>query len=100
MAFPQDFEIERIGEHVARVPLPLPLKDLPQVNTYAIVGTDGVTLVDPGWKSDPANARCWPAWRASVKGWAMSVRSWSRMRTGTTTRVPSTGSSGTASPSC
>ena len=54
MAFPQEYEIERIGEHVARIPLPLPLKDLPLVNTYVILGTDGVTLVDPGWKSEPS----------------------------------------------
>jgi glyoxylase-like metal-dependent hydrolase (beta-lactamase superfamily II) len=42
--------VERITEHVARIPLPLPLPDLKEVNAYAIDG-DGVTLVDPGWAS-------------------------------------------------
>ena len=41
--------IERITEHVARIPLPLPMPDLKVVNAYAIQGDDGVTLVDPGW---------------------------------------------------
>jgi glyoxylase-like metal-dependent hydrolase (beta-lactamase superfamily II) len=41
--------IERITEHVARIPLPLPMLDLKVVNAYAIAGDDGVTLVDPGW---------------------------------------------------
>jgi glyoxylase-like metal-dependent hydrolase (beta-lactamase superfamily II) len=43
--------VERITEHVARIPLPLPLPDLKEVNAYAISGDDGVTLVDPGWAS-------------------------------------------------
>jgi glyoxylase-like metal-dependent hydrolase (beta-lactamase superfamily II) len=44
-------EVERITERVARIPLPLPLPDLKEVNAYAINGDDGVTLVDPGWAS-------------------------------------------------
>jgi glyoxylase-like metal-dependent hydrolase (beta-lactamase superfamily II) len=43
--------IERITDRVFRVPLPLPLRDLHEVNAYAILGDDGVTLVDPGWSS-------------------------------------------------
>jgi len=38
--------------HVVRIPLPLPLKDLRVVNVYAILGADGVTLVDSGWADD------------------------------------------------
>jgi len=38
--------------HIARIPLPLPLRDLREVNVYAILGTDGVTLVDSGWADD------------------------------------------------
>jgi glyoxylase-like metal-dependent hydrolase (beta-lactamase superfamily II) len=41
--------IERITDHVTRIPLPLPMPDLKVVNAYAIAGDDGVTLVDPGW---------------------------------------------------
>lgn len=40
--------------HVVKIPLPLPLKDLRAVNVYAILGADGVTLVDSGWADDPA----------------------------------------------
>src|SRR5436305_10319311 len=42
--------------HVVRIPLPLPLKDLRVVNVYAILGDDGVTLVDSGWADDPSEA--------------------------------------------
>lgn len=42
-----------IAEHVVRVPLPLPLPDLQTVNAYAVVGSDGLTLVDPGWAYEP-----------------------------------------------
>ena len=45
---------ERIAEHVVRVPLPLPLPDLKTVNAYAIFGSDGVTLIDPGWAYEPS----------------------------------------------
>lgn len=44
---------ETIAEHVVRVPLPLPLPDLKTVNAYALVGSDGLTLVDPGWAYEP-----------------------------------------------
>lgn len=40
--------------HVVKIPLPLPLKDLRAVNVYAILGADGVTLVDSGWADDPS----------------------------------------------
>ncbi|KAA0080286.1 MBL fold metallo-hydrolase [Mycolicibacterium sp. P9-64] len=42
--------------HVVRIPLPLPLKDLRVVNVYAILGNDGVTLVDSGWADDTSEA--------------------------------------------
>jgi glyoxylase-like metal-dependent hydrolase (beta-lactamase superfamily II) len=48
--------VERITEHVARIPLPLPLPDLKEVNAYAIDGEDGLTLVDPGWASAESEA--------------------------------------------
>jgi glyoxylase-like metal-dependent hydrolase (beta-lactamase superfamily II) len=38
--------------HVVRIPLPLPLKDLRVVNVYAVIGSDGVTLVDSGWADE------------------------------------------------
>ena len=40
--------------HVVRIPLPLPLRDLRVVNVYAILGDDGVTLVDSGWADEPS----------------------------------------------
>jgi glyoxylase-like metal-dependent hydrolase (beta-lactamase superfamily II) len=41
--------VERVTETVARIALPLPMRDLKVVNAYAIGGSDGVTLIDPGW---------------------------------------------------
>lgn len=35
--------------HIVKIALPLPLRDLRVVNVYAILGDDGVTLVDSGW---------------------------------------------------
>ncbi|MUL67881.1 MBL fold metallo-hydrolase [Mycobacterium sp. CBMA 234] len=45
---------EPIADHVVRVELPLPLPDLAAVNAYIIIGTDGVTLLDPGWDYAPS----------------------------------------------
>jgi glyoxylase-like metal-dependent hydrolase (beta-lactamase superfamily II) len=42
-------QAELIPSHVVPIALPLPLKDLQTVNVYAILGHDGVTLVDSGW---------------------------------------------------
>jgi glyoxylase-like metal-dependent hydrolase (beta-lactamase superfamily II) len=44
--------LEEISANVVRIPLPLPLRDLDSVNSYAIRGDDGVTLVDPGWADE------------------------------------------------
>jgi len=52
MAEPEEYDAEWIDDKVVRLPLPLPLPDLPLVNCYAIVGSDGLTLIDPGWKSE------------------------------------------------
>ncbi|MCV7226493.1 MBL fold metallo-hydrolase [Mycolicibacterium komossense] len=43
---------DELPSHVVRIPLPLPLRDLREVNVYAILGEDGVTLVDSGWADD------------------------------------------------
>jgi glyoxylase-like metal-dependent hydrolase (beta-lactamase superfamily II) len=40
---------ETVDDRVVRVALPLPLPDLKVVNAYVIAGSDGVTLIDPGW---------------------------------------------------
>jgi glyoxylase-like metal-dependent hydrolase (beta-lactamase superfamily II) len=45
-------DVEDLPPHVVRIPLPLPLRDLRVVNVYAILGDDGVTLVDSGWADD------------------------------------------------
>jgi glyoxylase-like metal-dependent hydrolase (beta-lactamase superfamily II) len=41
--------VERVNARVWRIALPLPMRDLKEVNAYAIGGDDGVTLIDPGW---------------------------------------------------
>jgi len=47
-------EADELPAHVKMIPLPLPLKDLQVVNVYAVLGDDGVTLVDSGWSDDPS----------------------------------------------
>lgn len=47
-------DVDDLPPHVVRIPLPLPLKDLRAVNVYAILGDDGVTLVDSGWADEPS----------------------------------------------
>lgn len=56
-------DIEAISEDVTLIPLPLPLDGLDRVNAYAIRGTDGITLVDPGWFGEHTD-------RALVRGLA------------------------------
>lgn len=46
--------VEEVADGVHRVPLPLPLDGLHAVNVYAVLHRDGVTLVDGGWRVDPA----------------------------------------------
>lgn len=43
---------ESVADNVLRIPLPLPIPELKSVNCYALLGTDGVTLIDPGWESE------------------------------------------------
>ena len=50
----RDAQADDLPPHVVRIPLPLPLKDLREVNVYAILGADGVTLVDSGWADEPS----------------------------------------------
>ncbi|MGW0036967.1 MBL fold metallo-hydrolase [Gordonia sp. NPDC003376] len=47
---------ERIGHRVIRIPLPIPLRDLREVNCYAIVDDSGITLIDPGWHDAASEA--------------------------------------------
>ncbi|MDT5193411.1 MAG: hypothetical protein QOG79_3627 [Mycobacterium sp.] len=49
-------EVDDVTPHVVRIPLPLPLADLRTVNVYAILGDDGVTLVDSGWADEPSES--------------------------------------------
>ncbi|MFL6060605.1 MAG: MBL fold metallo-hydrolase [Marmoricola sp.] len=46
-----DLVVERVNDAVHRIELPLPLDDLHIVNAYAILGSTGIALVDPGWSS-------------------------------------------------
>lgn len=48
----EDGRMEELTADIVRIPLPLPLTDLRVINAYAIHGTDGVTLVDPGWADE------------------------------------------------
>jgi len=50
-------DLEEISANVVRISLPLPLPDLDSVNSYAIRGDDGVTLVDPGWADERSEQR-------------------------------------------
>ena len=49
-----EHHVSALPPHVVRIPLPLPLPDLRVVNVYAILGDDGVTLVDSGWADEPS----------------------------------------------
>jgi hypothetical protein len=49
-----EHHVSDLPPHVVRIPLPLPLPDLQVVNVYAILGDDGVTLVDSGWADEPS----------------------------------------------
>jgi glyoxylase-like metal-dependent hydrolase (beta-lactamase superfamily II) len=49
-------QADLVPSHVVPIALPLPLKDLRVVNVYAIVGHDGVTLVDSGWADEASEA--------------------------------------------
>lgn len=42
--------MEQIDDRIWRIPLPLPLDDLREINCYALVGGSHVTLIDPGWR--------------------------------------------------
>jgi glyoxylase-like metal-dependent hydrolase (beta-lactamase superfamily II) len=46
----------QIADHVWCVALPLPLPDLQAVNAYVILGSDDVTLIDPGWAYAPSES--------------------------------------------
>ncbi len=48
--------LEHLTANIVRVSLPLPLPDLKVVNAYAIVGGDGITLIDPGWASQASES--------------------------------------------
>jgi glyoxylase-like metal-dependent hydrolase (beta-lactamase superfamily II) len=43
-----DSGVEDLGGGILRIPLPLPMAGLKAVNVYALVGTDGIDLVDAG----------------------------------------------------
>jgi glyoxylase-like metal-dependent hydrolase (beta-lactamase superfamily II) len=49
-------KVNDVPSHVVRIPLPLPLKDLRVVNVYAVLGNDGVTLVDFGWADETSES--------------------------------------------
>lgn len=56
-----DEEWERPGPHdlgdgVHRIPLPMPAGGLRAVNVYAVLSTDGVTMVDAGWATAGSEA--------------------------------------------
>lgn len=51
-AFPVDQPPVHIGDHVAHIPLPLPVDGLPVINCFAVIGDDGITLIDPGYDDD------------------------------------------------
>ncbi|WP_295702397.1 MBL fold metallo-hydrolase [Lapillicoccus sp.] len=46
--------IEEVAPGVHRIPLPMPTDGLRAVNVYAVLGTGSNTLIDGGWKIEPA----------------------------------------------
>jgi glyoxylase-like metal-dependent hydrolase (beta-lactamase superfamily II) len=44
-----DSQVEEVAAGVFRVPLPMPHDGLRAVNVYALLGADGLTLIDSGW---------------------------------------------------
>jgi glyoxylase-like metal-dependent hydrolase (beta-lactamase superfamily II) len=51
-----DEQAEQLADGVWRVPLPLPMRDLTSVNSYALESAHGLVLIDPGWASPPSRA--------------------------------------------
>ncbi|MFD2473592.1 MBL fold metallo-hydrolase [Amycolatopsis silviterrae] len=48
--------VEHLTDAVVRIQLPLPMDDLRVVNAYAVLGGDGIVLIDPGWADEPSEA--------------------------------------------
>lgn len=48
--------IEEVAPGVHRIPLPMPSDGLRAVNVYAVLGPDSNTLIDGGWRIEPAMA--------------------------------------------
>lgn len=47
---------EAVTSGVFRIPLPLPLPDLTEINSYALADDDSLILVDPGWREETSEA--------------------------------------------
>ncbi|MFC3242279.1 MBL fold metallo-hydrolase [Gordonia humi] len=43
---------EQVADGLFRIPLPLPMPDLTEINSYALVDDDSLVLVDPGWRDE------------------------------------------------
>ena len=52
MAHTPSLLTQEVTTGVFRIPLPLPLPDLKEINSYALVDDDALTLIDPGWRED------------------------------------------------
>ena len=52
-----DANPEFVSEGIFRIPLPLPDPGLKSVNVYAILGSEGVVLIDAGWALTAAERR-------------------------------------------
>lgn len=51
-AFPDNPPLARIDERITHIQLPLPDEGLPIINCFAVLGDDGITLIDPGFDDD------------------------------------------------
>lgn len=65
---------DEVAPGVFRIPLPLPGDALRAVNVYALVGGDGVTLIDSGWDTDAALEQLARGLRATGHGLSDVVR--------------------------
>ncbi|MFF2060100.1 MBL fold metallo-hydrolase [Rhodococcus qingshengii] len=55
-AFPDNQPPARIDDRIAHIPLPLPVDGLPIINCFAVIGDDGITLIDPGFDDERSEA--------------------------------------------
>ena len=62
-------QLEELAPNIWRVPVPLPGHSIGHINVYALVGSDGVTLIDAGW----GDAQTWSVLDESLRSVGSSI---------------------------